>query len=70
MKKVEPFSDLSPIQFITMRQSLGLGRYIRIAPRDPEKWKILLRLYLNIMTKHEQDDYLLLGRHRRRIRTL
>jgi len=68
MKRVEPFSDLSPIQFITLRQSLGLGRYIKTAPRDPEKWRILLRLYLNIMSKREQDDYLPLGPRRRRVR--
>jgi hypothetical protein len=68
MKRVEPFRELSATPFLLRRQACGFGRYMKTAPRDPEKWRILLRLYLNIIAKRERDDYIPLGPRRRRVK--
>lgn len=68
MRRSELYREISPLEFLRLRQALGLGRYRKTRPRDPAKWRLLLKMYLTLMEKRERDDYILLAPRRRRVR--
>jgi hypothetical protein len=67
MSRREFYREISPLEFILMRQALGLGRYRKTRPRDPSKWRILKAMYLARMEQSDRDDFLFLGFRRRRV---
>ena len=48
-KRVKKFEETSPVEFLLLREKLGLKRYGKTAKRDEEKRKILLDLGLKKM---------------------
>ena len=66
--RVKKFEDLSPAEFLVLREKLGLGRYRKNAKRDEEKRKILLEMGLKRMEEREKDDFIPLGYRRRKVR--
>jgi hypothetical protein len=60
------YQETSPLEFLLLRQQLGLERYRKTMPRAAEKRELLLRLALQSIAEKERDDYIPLGyRHRR-----
>ena len=64
-KKLE---ETSPIDFLLLREKLGLKRYRKQVKRDPEKREILLDLAIKKMEEKEKDDFIPLGNRRRKIK--
>lgn len=61
------YEEVSPLEFLLLRQKLGYGRYRKIAPRDPEKTAVLIRLGLARIAEQEREDFIPLGPRRRRV---
>lgn len=61
------FEEISPVDFLLLRDKLGIKRYRKTKKRDEEKRKILLNLNLERMEEKEKDDFISLGFRRRRI---
>lgn len=60
------FEDMSPVDFLVLREKLGMKRYRKMSGRDPEKRKVLLDLALKKMEEKEKDDFIVIGfRHRK-----
>jgi hypothetical protein len=59
----------SPVEMLLLRDRLGLRRYRKTAPRDPEKRTLLLELALKRIEKIERGNYTLIGLRRRRVRS-
>ncbi len=62
------FVDFSPVEFLILRDKLGLGRYRKMRERDPQEREILLELALKKIEKIEKNDFIPLGKRRRMIR--
>lgn len=63
----KPARRASVVEMLLLRDRLGLRRYRKTAPRDPEKSKLLLGLALARIRKAELEDYIPLGFRRRRV---
>jgi len=50
------------------RERLGIGKYVKRAPRDPDKREILLNLAAERVRRAEEGDYLRVGFRRRKLR--
>jgi len=57
----------SAVEMLVLRDRLGLRKYRKTAPRDPEKRKILLDLALKKIEKAERDNFILIGFRKRRV---
>ena len=66
-KKLE---EISPIDFLLLREKLGLKRYRKQVRRDPEKREILLDLAIKKIAEKEKDDFIPIGYRKRKIRIL
>lgn len=62
------YEDVSPIEFLLLRDRLGLKRYRKSTERDEEERKILLDLALKKMEEREKDDFIPVGYRRRRVK--
>jgi hypothetical protein len=67
-KRVKKYEETSPVEFLLLREKLGLKRYRKTAKRDEEKRKILLELGLKKIEEKEKDDFIPLGYRRRKVR--
>jgi len=67
-KRIIKFEDISPVEFLLLRQKLGFGRYIETVKRDEEERRILLNLGLKKIEEKEKDDFILLGYRRRKVK--
>ena len=54
-RKVRKFEEQSPLEFLLLREKLGLKRYRKTLGRDEEKKKILLQLGLKKIEEREKD---------------
>ena len=71
MKKiVKKYEETSPLEFLLLREKLGIKKYRKTTMRDEEKRKILLELGLKKIEEKEKDDFLSLGYRRRKVRIL
>lgn len=70
IKRVKKYEDISPTEFLLLRDSLGFGRYRKGNKRDEDKRKILLGLALKKIEEKEKDDFIPLGKRKRRLKTL
>ncbi len=61
------FEDISPLDFLVLREKLGIKRYRKMFRRDPEKRKLLLYLAMKKMEEKEKDDYIPIGFRRRKL---
>ncbi len=66
--RTKKYEDISPVEFLVLREKLGLKRYRKTAKRDPEERKILLDLGLKKIEEKEKDDFILVGYKRRRMK--
>ncbi len=60
----------STVEFLLLRDHLGLGRFRKTASRDPVKKKILLELALGRIEKAERENFIPMGPRKRRVRCL
>ena len=66
-KRVKKYEETSPVEFLLLREKLGLKRYRKTTKRDEEKRKILLELALKKMEEKEKNDFIPLGYRRRKV---
>lgn len=66
--RTKKFEDISPVEFLVLRDSLGLRRYRKMAKRDEEERKILLELGLKKIEEKEEDDFILIGYKKRKLK--
>jgi hypothetical protein len=65
---IKKYEDVSPVEFLLLRQKLGLKRYRKTASRNDEERKILLELGLKKIEEKEKDDFIPIGFRRRRVK--
>lgn len=68
--RVKKYEEASPIEFLLLRERLGIGRYRKNTGRDEEKRKVLLGLALKKIEEREKNDFIPLGYKRRKIKIL
>jgi hypothetical protein len=66
-RKVREFQEQSPLEFLLLREKLGIKRYRKTSVRDWEKKQILMRLALKRIEEREKNDFLVLGFRRRKV---
>jgi hypothetical protein len=66
-RRIRPFEEQSPLEFLLLREKLGLKRYRKTLARDEEKKQILLQLGLKKIEEREKNDFLPLAFRRRKI---
>jgi hypothetical protein len=66
--RIKKYEDVSPVEFLVLRDKLGLRRYRKTAKRDEGERKILLNLGLKKIEEKEKDDFIPLGYRRRRLK--
>ena len=66
--RTKKYEDISPVEFLVLREKLGLKRYRKTDKREPEKRKILLELGLKKIEEKEKDDFISVGYKRRRLK--
>jgi aminopeptidase-like protein len=62
------FEEISPGEFLLLREKLGIGRYRKTRKRDEEERKILLEIGLKKMKEKEEDDFIPIGYRTRRVK--
>jgi len=62
------YEEVSPLEFLSLREKLGIGRYKKTRIRDIAKKKLLRDLALKKMDQAEKDDYILIGERKRRLK--
>jgi hypothetical protein len=67
-KRVKKYEEASPVEFLLLREKLGIKRYRKTTMRDEEKRKILLELGLKKIEENEKDDFIPLGYRRRKVK--
>ncbi len=65
--RTKKYEDISPVEFLVLRDKLGLKRYRKTTKRDPEERKLLLELGLKKIKEKEQDDFISVGYKRRKL---
>ncbi len=66
--KVKKYTETSPLEFLLLRDRMGLKKYRKSAARKPEKKEILLRLGLKQMQEKEKDDFIPAGFRKRKLK--
>lgn len=66
--RIKKYEDISPVEFLLLRERLGIKRYRKWVERDAEERKILLYLGLKKMEEKERDDFTPVGYRRRRLK--
>jgi hypothetical protein len=65
--RIKKYEEGSPVEFLLLREQLGMKRYRKRLKRDEEKKKILLDLGLKKIEEKEKDDFFPLGYRRRKV---
>lgn len=66
-KRVKPYEDISPLEFLILRDKLGFKKYRKKEKRNEEKRKILLELALKKIEEKEKTDFIPLGYRKRKV---
>jgi hypothetical protein len=66
--RIKKYEEVSPVEFLVLRERLGMGRYRKRSRRDEEKRKILLELGLKKIEEKEKVDFILVGYRRRKVK--
>jgi hypothetical protein len=66
--RAKKYEDKSPVEFLLLREKLGLERYRKKMKRDPEERKILIELALKKIDERERDDFVSLGYKRTKLK--
>jgi hypothetical protein len=67
-RRIKKYEEGSPIEFLLLREQLGIKRYRKRSKRDEEKRRILLELGLKKIEEKEKDDFILVGYRRRKVK--
>ncbi len=67
-QRIKKFEEGSPVEFLLLREQLGMKRYRKRLQRDEEKRKILLELGLKKIEEKEREDFIPLGYRRRKVK--
>ncbi len=62
------YEEGSPVEFLLLRERLGIGRYRKRSKRDEEKRKILMELGLKRIEEKEKEDFIPVGYRRRKVK--
>jgi hypothetical protein len=65
--RVKKYEEISPVDFLLLREKLGLRRYRKNIKRDEEEKKILLDLGLKKIEEREKNDFIPVGYRRRKV---
>ena len=65
--RIKKYEEGSPVEFLLLREQLGMKRYRTHSKRYEEKRKILLELALKKIEEKEKDDFLPVGYRRRKV---
>ena len=65
--RIKKYEEGSPVEFLLLREQLGMKRYRKRLKRDEEKKKILLDLGLKKIEEKEKEDFFILGYRRRKV---
>lgn len=68
--RIRKYEEGSPVEFLLLRERLGMGRYRKRSKRDDEKRKILLELGLKRIEEKEKNDFIQVGYRRRKVKIL
>jgi len=68
--RIKKYEEGSPVEFLLLREQLGMRRYRKRLKRDEEKRKILLELGLKRIEEKEKDDFIPVGYRRRKVKTI
>lgn len=66
-KRKRKYQDLSPVEFLLLREKLGLRRFLKHEKRDDEKRRILLELGLKKIRQKEKKDFTIIGYRKRKV---
>jgi hypothetical protein len=69
-QRTRKYEEGSPVEFLLLREQLGMGRYRKHSKRDGEKKKILMELGLKKMEEKERDDFIPVGYRRRKVKII
>jgi hypothetical protein len=61
------YEEISPVDFLLLREQLGLKRYRKSTKRGEEERKLLLDLGLKKIEEKEKDDFILVSYRRRKV---
>jgi len=65
--RIKKYEEGSPVEFLLLREQLGMKRYRKCLKRNEEKKKILLDLGLKKIEEKEKEDFFTLGYRRRKV---
>ena len=68
--RTKKYEEGYSVEFLVLRERLGMGRYRKRSRRDEEKRKILMELGLKKIEEKEKDDFILVGYRRRKVKIL
>ncbi len=68
--RTKKYEDISPIEFLVLKDRLGFTRYRKRIKRDEEEKKILLELGLKKIEEKEKDDFIPVGYKKKRLKIL
>jgi hypothetical protein len=64
------YEEISPVDFLLLREKLGIRRYRKNVKRDEEERKILLDLGLKKIEEKEKDDFISIGCRKRKVKII
>jgi hypothetical protein len=68
--RIKKFEERSPVEFLLLREKLGLKRYRKSLKRDKEEREILIDLGLKKIKEKEKDDFIPISYRRRKVNIL
>jgi len=68
--RMKKYEEVSPVEFLLLRERLGMRRYRKNIKRDEDEKKILLDLALKKIEEKEKDDFILTGYRKRKVKII
>ncbi len=65
--RMKKYEEVSPVEFLLLREKLGIRRYRKSMKRDEDEKKILLDLAVKKIEEKEKDDFILTGYRKRKV---
>jgi len=66
--RTKKYKDVSPLEFLLLREELGLKRYRKQSKRDSGEKAILMDLAIKKIAEKEKDDFIPIGYGRRKVK--
>lgn len=68
--RTKKYKDMSPVDFLVLKDRLGFGKYRKRIKRDKEERDILIALGLKKIKEEEKNNFIPVGDRRRRLKIL